>query len=170
MNFHTELVTEGTVYNSTCFKEINSDGFFHVLEHCLDYFLYWPLCQELFLYLKVSVFSLHKRSFQLRLVLANTCLTHLLTYFTHSFVNFTWFTLLGHQRFDDRSLFKRGTLFQLLPFWIASKQILKQSTNTEQCRVYIYGKKNSEKFVLRFPKNPLYLLNNLHIYIYISEN
>ena len=43
-------------------------------------------------------------------------------YTTYSYINFTWFVLLSHQKFDDKSLFKPGDLYNLLPFWINSKQ------------------------------------------------
>ena len=43
--------------------------------------------------------------------------TCFLMHMTHYSVNFIWFALLSHQKFDDR------LLFDLLSFWIASKQI-----------------------------------------------
>ena len=43
---------------------------------------------------------------------------------THSCVIFPWFALLSRQKLHDRSLFKQWrTLFDLLPFWVASKHI-----------------------------------------------
>ena len=44
-------------------------------------------------------------------------------YITHSSLNFTWFSLFSHQKFDQRPLFKPGALFDMPPFRIASKQI-----------------------------------------------
>ena len=91
--------------------------------------LYWLLCLEFFLYQKVDVFPLHGLFFQLRLIVSNPCLTIFWTltcfsiHITHSSVNFTWFALLNHQKFDDRLMFKSETLFDLPPFWIASQQI-----------------------------------------------
>ena len=48
---------------------------------------------------------------------------------THSSVKFTWFAPISHQNFYDRPLFKSGALFDLPPFWIASKQIFLQNEN-----------------------------------------
>ena len=33
-------------------------------------------------------------------------------------MNFTWFALLRHKKFDDKPLFIAGELFDFLPFWI----------------------------------------------------
>ena len=70
----------------------------------------------------------------------------------HSSVNFTRFVLFSHQRFDDKPLFKPGApIFDLLPFWIASKQIFlwdwndfcyKPIANNAE---FIFMEKNSEK-------------------------
>ena len=57
--------------------------------------------------------------------MANSCLSHLETFFfftktccsghiTYSFVNFTWFVLLNHQKFYDKFLYKSGA------FWFSA--------------------------------------------------
>ena len=60
-----ELVIGSIVYSYTFFKEINCDGFLHVPEDCQHGLLYWLLCLKHFLYWRVSVFPLHRQSFQL---------------------------------------------------------------------------------------------------------
>ena len=99
-------------YSCTFFKGIHINGSFHILENSRHDLLYWDLCPEFFLYLRVSVFPLHKFSFQFRLVGTNPCLAHLQTFIwlkiAFPSLNFTLFILLSHQLFGDRPLFKLG--------------------------------------------------------------
>ena len=44
-------------------------------------------------------------------------------YIIYSSVNFTWFAFVSHKKFNGRPLFMSGAMFDLLPFWIVSKQI-----------------------------------------------
>ena len=55
----------------------------------------------------------------IKIVFAKTCFSVQITY---SSVNFTWFVLVSHQKFDRRPLFKLEVLFNLQVFWITSKQ------------------------------------------------
>ena len=75
---------------------------------------------------------------------------------THSYVNFSCFVLLSHQKFDGRILFKPAALFDLLSFWIASKQIYKFCYEQIQYNIEFTfrEKKNS------YSKNPPYLLDD----------
>ena len=50
--------TPWNVYSFTFFKEINSDEFFHVLEHGQHDLLYWPLQLELILFLECQCVSI----------------------------------------------------------------------------------------------------------------
>ena len=65
-----EIAVRITTYSCTFFKEINTYRSFHVSEDCQRDFLYLSLSSELFLYQRVSVFSLHELSFRFRHVLA----------------------------------------------------------------------------------------------------
>ena len=69
---------------------------------------YWPLCPELFSHREVNVFPLHGLFFQL--------------VYTFFYKFHTFFTSKS-PKFDDRCLFKPGTLLDFSPFRIASKQI-----------------------------------------------
>ena len=102
------------------YKEITPDGFFHVPKDFQYDLLYWLLLLELFLYLRIcvsvtwTVFLTQacsgKSMFSplVNIFLNKTCF---FIHITHSSVNFTWFILLSHQKFDDRTLFKPGLLW-----------------------------------------------------------
>ena len=91
--------------------------------------LYWLLHPKHFLYRRKSVstpLTTHTHSGKpmfspfVNILLIKKCFS---IYIIHSSVNFTWFTLLSHQKFDKRALFKPGKLIDLLPFWTVTKYI-----------------------------------------------
>ena len=108
------LAIDSIVYMCTFSKEINGDESSHCPEDFQHDLLYRLLCPEIFLYQRVNVFPLNGLSFSLRfvvvnplasssvkIILAKTCFS---THITYSSVNFIWFALLSHQKFDDRPL------------------------------------------------------------------
>ena len=127
-----ELAIGNTVYSLFFFKEISSHGSFHVPENCQHDLLYRRLSPEHFLYGRVSVstswtvFLTTHRGKPMFNPFVNIFLTKtgFSVNITHCSVNFIWFALFNHQKFHDRPQFKPGAVFNLLPFWIASKQIL----------------------------------------------
>ena len=90
---------------------------------------------------------------------------------THSSKNFTWFVFLSHKRFDERPLFWHwARCFYVQPFWIDVKLFWDYflTTNSKQCKVYIYGKRILKKYFSFFSKISLiYWINLTYIYIYI---
>ena len=62
VNFALGLTMGSTVYSYNFFKEINSDGAFHVPKHCQHDLVYWLLLLELF-YEWISIFSRHVLTF-----------------------------------------------------------------------------------------------------------
>ena len=105
-----ELAIGSTVYSCTLFKEIK--WWVIILFQETVSILYWLLHQEHFLNRRVSVFPLHcgKPMFSpvVKIFLTKTCFS---VYITHNFINFTWFALLSHQKFDERFLFKPGACY-----------------------------------------------------------
>ena len=104
-----ELAIGRTIYSCTFFKEIKKDFQYD--------FLYWLLHLKLFLYLKVCFYSIHclfNSDFYWQTHVLLICKHFLIktTFSVHiqSSINFTWFTLVSHPKFDDRYLFKPGAL------------------------------------------------------------
>ena len=90
------VLTNGcTVYSCIFFNEINYDGSFHIPEY----------------YQHVFFFTDH-RTWNFFFIQESMCFYSVDSFFrfTHSSVNFNWFTFLSHQKFDDRHLFQPGTL------------------------------------------------------------
>ena len=155
------------------FKEINNDSTFCIEEDCQHDLLYCLLRLELF-FLSESAFSLRRRHFRHRFVIANPCLSHFYTFLTQtcfsthidcSSVNFTWFVLLSHQKLDETSVQSRRTLLSLRPFWIPSQRnnfceikiISAMNQFQTMRRLHIWKKKGQKSFV--FSKDFPHLLN-----------
>ena len=98
------------------FKEISCDGPFHVSQDCKRDLLYWLLLQELFftgdsvcfysmdfLFNLVSLFRRFVKVFFLSKIFFSV-------HIPHSFESFSWFALVSHQKFWDRTLFLPGAL------------------------------------------------------------
>ena len=127
------MATGNILYSCTFFREISSNGSFHISE---DYIvpLYWLLHPEL-LFTRESVYChcmdflnqacsgkpIYKDFFFF--FLPNTWFS---VYITQSSVNFTWFALLNHQKFDDGPLFNASMKMKVLKrskIWEASETV-----------------------------------------------
>ena len=87
--------------------------------------------------------------------------------FTNSSVNFTWFVLLSHQRFDERPLFKPGSLwFAIFKYFCKTKIIF--AINRFQTMQNLYLWKNM--FLKIYSECLIYSMNLIYIYIHIKRN
>ena len=116
MNF---VLVVGNRKHCLQFQLFQGNQYWRVPENCQHYLLYWLLHRKLFLHPKVSVFPLQwllfffstQRSLFrpfVNILLTITCFS---VPIAHPSKDFTWFALLGHQKFDDRTLFKPGELW-----------------------------------------------------------
>ena len=116
------MARESTVYRCTFFREMESDGFFHVSEDYQYDLLYWLLHPGLFHCRRFSIIPFHGLSFCIGFattILINVLSTckHFYTktfsseHITHSSVNFTWFVLLSQLKINDRLLFEFKALW-----------------------------------------------------------
>ena len=145
------------------FKEINSDGNFHVPGNC-QHDLFTDCCAwNFFVLLESQCVSTSWMVFSTQASICQPMFSQFVNIFltkgsfsihiSHSCVNFTWFALIC-QKFDDRPLFKPGTLC-LQPYWIASKEIFLWNSNN-----FCYKPiPNNREFKL-IGKNSHYLLND----------
>ena len=134
--------------------------------------------QELFLFLRVSLFILHRLFFLTQVCsgkpifspFVNILLIEIAVQITHSYIDFTWFVVFSHYKLDDRLEHS-----DLSPFWIASKQIFLWDTN-DFCHESIpknaeftFIEKISKKIYFAFLKEILiiYWMTLIYIYIYI---
>ena len=108
------------------------------------------------------------------LSLAKTCFS---VHLPHSSTNLTWFAFISKQKLDDGPLYKLRALFNLAPFWIASKQIFfrdqkffcyKPIPNNLE---FIIMEKVLKKSILLFSiKNPVFIEWPLYICQYNQIN
>ena len=124
-----------------------------------------------FIFQKISVFSPHDLSFWLWLAVANHALpicrpfltkTYLSLPITKSSVNFTWFALLSHYKFD-KSLLKPGELCL-----ICCHSELPQNKNFNEIRIFFATFPNNAEFTFFWKKfgkkcNLLFQKKNLFI-------
>ena len=109
------MVIGNTVYSLSFFKKTINLSSFHVPEHSQNDLLYWPLNLEIFLYWIFRWLSFQELSFRIKLEVTTPILayfkTFLTVHITHSTLDFIWFALLNHQRFNDWPLFTFGELY-----------------------------------------------------------
>ena len=106
-----ELAIGNTIYSCTFFKEINSDGSFHVPEDFQHDLLYWLLNPELFCFTLLESLCVSTQNF---LLLENQCVSTLWTIISTqacsdkpmfgSFVNIFWQKHINHTFFFKFSM------------------------------------------------------------------
>ena len=136
------------------FREINCDGSFHIPEDSITFFT--DCCAlNFFFYQRVSAFFIHGLSFQLRLVVAGPCLTHLWTFLTktiffihitHFFVNFIGFALLKVSKI----------------WWLVTVQTW--STLIWIAAILFLQNEYFFKMIISFAINQLQTIQNLHLW------
>ena len=103
-----------TIRNSCTVCKVGNSGLaFFAPEHSQNDILYWLLCLELFLYQRVSMFSLYGPVFSNQTCYRKPmfCSIAKILFFTKTcfFIHITYFfVLFSHQKFDDRPLIKPG--------------------------------------------------------------
>ena len=150
------MAVGSTIYSCTFFKKIYSDKIFHITEDSQHHLLNWLLRPVLFLYRWVSLSPLQWLSFQLRFVVANSRLDHMMMmmmnyyyYYYYYYINNNHTHTHTHFSIHDALFFKfrRVSIFQLpktwwqiavqfqrtpldlVPFWMALKQMFLQDWN-----------------------------------------